>query len=377
MKHTFDIDKKLRQYADKLWYIYGEGFISANKMLENLSSCANILYEKNPSLTWDIFFELLDDILELNKEELEYYDKLTKEYPNAPIQRPFSIAYKMAQLKYWMEPTEPFFNIPNKRLFPSYQTGLSENFYNESKNLPPVGTLGTLYYTLNDTDVKIGFHTINLPLKKKSNEVYAVLYEIDDSDLLNARNTTNSYNFPSSKTVLLKYVSYAKYKGWTLSDANMKKYGNNVYYFPRCRWDSFETSYIHKYYKGTGDFYKPEKYYTTYFARSQKRPSPPKRPEPSSPPKKSPPKRPEQWERGPFPDWWKDFFGYTPQYKQEESSEAPRPKVSPPKQGSPLKTLGLLTKSDYRKWLLKNHPDKGGDPETAKWVIREAQKKGW
>jgi hypothetical protein len=42
-----------------------------------------------------------------------------------------------------------------------------------------------------------------------------------------------------------------------------------------------------------------------------------------------------------------------------------------------LQQLNLQSKADYRKWLIKNHPDKGGNVELAKLVIEEAQRMGW
>jgi hypothetical protein len=46
-------------------------------------------------------------------------------------------------------------------------------------------------------------------------------------------------------------------------------------------------------------------------------------------------------------------------------------------QSAVLQRLNLQSKSDYRKWLMKNHPDKGGNAELAKVVIAEAQRMGW
>jgi hypothetical protein len=46
-------------------------------------------------------------------------------------------------------------------------------------------------------------------------------------------------------------------------------------------------------------------------------------------------------------------------------------------QSAVVQRLNLHSKTDYRKWLMKNHPDKGGNAELAKIVIAEAQRMGW
>ncbi len=45
-----------------------------------------------------------------------------------------------------------------------------------------------------------------------------------------------------------------------------------------------------------------------------------------------------------------------------------------PKNSLILTQLGIHNKTDLRQWLIKNHPDKGGDAEVAKVVIEEGQR---
>ena len=42
-----------------------------------------------------------------------------------------------------------------------------------------------------------------------------------------------------------------------------------------------------------------------------------------------------------------------------------------------LKKYDIVTKKDWKLWLIKNHPDKGGDEETCKIVINNGRKMGW
>lgn len=44
---------------------------------------------------------------------------------------------------------------------------------------------------------------------------------------------------------------------------------------------------------------------------------------------------------------------------------------------STLSKLSITTKQEWKQWLLKNHPDKGGDEEICKKVISEGRAKGW
>lgn len=42
-----------------------------------------------------------------------------------------------------------------------------------------------------------------------------------------------------------------------------------------------------------------------------------------------------------------------------------------------LQKLNITTKKEWKNWLLKNHPDKGGDEEMCKNVIQAGRNKGW
>ena len=42
-----------------------------------------------------------------------------------------------------------------------------------------------------------------------------------------------------------------------------------------------------------------------------------------------------------------------------------------------LEKFGIQTKKDWKDWLLKNHPDKGGDSTLCQEVIAEGRSKGW
>ncbi len=42
-----------------------------------------------------------------------------------------------------------------------------------------------------------------------------------------------------------------------------------------------------------------------------------------------------------------------------------------------LENLGIIDRKSWRQWLLKNHPDKGGDKDLCALVIEEGQRKGY
>jgi len=66
---------------------------------------------------------------------------------------------------------------------------------------------------------------------------------------------------------------------------------------------------------------------------------------------------------------WYNFFDNAYEKRYEYSSERPIYDV--------LTKYNILTKRDWKMWLVKNHPDKGGNEEICKSVIVAGRAKGW
>lgn len=81
-----------------------------------------------------------------------------------------------------------------------------------------------------------------------------------------------------------------------------------------------------------------------------------------------------------FEKIYKDFEE-TKKYQEKKPQSNPPPAKKPKTTETSqefLKTLAIHTKSEWKKWLLKNHPDKGGkDEELCKKVISAGRDLGW
>lgn len=62
----------------------------------------------------------------------------------------------------------------------------------------------------------------------------------------------------------------------------------------------------------------------------------------------------------------------------EKDKNKHKDKTTPPaKDKTLLEQHGIINRSDWKKWLVKNHPDKGGNEELCKKIISAGRAEGW
>ena len=61
----------------------------------------------------------------------------------------------------------------------------------------------------------------------------------------------------------------------------------------------------------------------------------------------------------------------------KQSGSFPRGMFYGPPRSGYLEKLGIFNRQDWKQWLLKNHPDKGGNAEITKLVVAEGRRLGY
>lgn len=64
-------------------------------------------------------------------------------------------------------------------------------------------------------------------------------------------------------------------------------------------------------------------------------------------------------------------------YERQEAQRRMYNQFYQPKQESVLQRLGINDRNQYRIWILRNHPDKGGQNDIFALVLDEAKRQGW
>ena len=281
-----------------------------------------------------------------DNEDEEWLQKLYKDFPKAPYYKPYKQTYMLLSQEYFVQPHLDKPKNFNYGLTNVIKTGKTADYYDH--NIIPLNALGTRYYKDEfGTMSEEGFKVVNRS-KFSKGEIEILIYKVSVDDIFLARRfNTNKYK--GGLYVTLIYKKLKNFEGWVDKDTEYVNYEDP--FLPKHRWDEFKTYY------STMDFLNPKlgekmgvvEYFNKYYPTTRK-PSPPPKTDWGGMPRRS-------WE-----DYFKGF-GFVPSTKVDTS---------------PLRTkYGITTKKEYQKWLLKGHPDKGGDPEIAKYVINMAKAKGW
>lgn len=74
-----------------------------------------------------------------------------------------------------------------------------------------------------------------------------------------------------------------------------------------------------------------------------------------------------------------EFYEFMKQFEKDFKAEIPPKTENPPKTSEVdlLKKYDIKSKTEWKQWLLKNHPDKGGDSELCSQIISAGRKIGY